>query len=327
MAITKMSSGPVFANSDDQIRFMAKVARMYHERGMRQGEIASELHISQPRVSRLLKRGAELGIIQTTVTLPQGVFTQLEEEIEQKYGLQTAIVVDAEGDERDINYALGSATAEYLSATLIGTDTVGISSWSASLLASVDAMRPFRSQVVDSVTQVVGGLGNPAVEVLAARLLSQFANLTGAEAVFLPAPGTMAKADATRALLKDPSVSRVLDLWKRLTLVLVGIGAVQPSEMLRQSGNAVTPEEEAEIIAAGAVGDICLRFFDAEGKPVQSDFNNRIVGIGTEDLLAIPRRVGVAGSSRKHQAIRAAVLGGWVNVLITDIGTAQYLLG
>jgi DNA-binding transcriptional regulator LsrR (DeoR family) len=36
--------------------------------------------------------------------------------------------------------------------------------------------------------------------------------------------------------------------------------------------------------------------------------------------------VGVAGGPRKHSAIRAAVLGGWINVLVTDIETAETLL-
>ncbi|VEG27810.1 hypothetical protein [Actinomyces howellii] len=31
-----------------QLRLMARIARMYHELGMTQSEIASELHVSQP---------------------------------------------------------------------------------------------------------------------------------------------------------------------------------------------------------------------------------------------------------------------------------------
>jgi DNA-binding transcriptional regulator LsrR (DeoR family) len=40
----------------------------------------------------------------------------------------------------------------------------------------------------------------------------------------------------------------------------------------------------------------------------------------------IPRRIGIAGGESKHAAIRAAVIGGRVNVLITDTGTATALL-
>jgi predicted XRE-type DNA-binding protein len=39
---------------DGQVRLMTKVARMYHERGIRQADIAEALNISQAKVSRLL---------------------------------------------------------------------------------------------------------------------------------------------------------------------------------------------------------------------------------------------------------------------------------
>lgn len=55
-ASSRMNTGASSGHSDDQLRLMARVARMYHEHGLLQGDIARELHISQPRVSRLLKR-------------------------------------------------------------------------------------------------------------------------------------------------------------------------------------------------------------------------------------------------------------------------------
>ena len=38
-----------------------------------------------------------------------------------------------------------------------------------------------------------------------------------------------------------------------------------------------------------------------------------------------PARVGVAGGARKFEAIRGAMRGKWIDVLITDLGTAQRL--
>ena len=314
------------SSADTQTRLVAKVARMYHEQGLRQGDIAERLHISQPRVSRLLKKAAESGIVRTTVVLPPGIFTDLEDALEKKYGLLQAVVVDVEGDENDMTAGLAAAAAEYLSATLIGSDTIGVSSWSASLLATVAALRPFKVPVADSIVQVVGGLGNPKVEILAAQLISHLARATGADAVFLPAPGVLGSSEARASLMNDSSVAQVMELWRRLTLVLVGIGAVEPSDLLRESGNVLADIETAQLESAGAVGDICLRFFDADGIPVSTDFNERVVGISREDLMNVPRRVGVAGGERKYRAIRGCILGSWVNVLITDTQTAKKLL-
>ena len=60
-----------------EARLITKVARMYHERGIRQVDIAETLHLSQARVSRLLKRATELGIVRTVVAVTQGVHTDL----------------------------------------------------------------------------------------------------------------------------------------------------------------------------------------------------------------------------------------------------------
>ena len=68
--------------STEHLRLLARVARMYHEQSMRQPEIAAALSISQPRVSRLLKEAVTRGIVRTVVVLPDGVHTDLEEELE-----------------------------------------------------------------------------------------------------------------------------------------------------------------------------------------------------------------------------------------------------
>lgn len=303
---------------------MAKVARMYHERGMRQSEIAAELHISQPRVSRLLKRAVEVGVVRTTVSVPLGVHTDLEEELEAAYGLSEAVVVDA-GDDDDPVRALGSAAAFYLETTLIGGDDLGISSWSASLIAAVEAMRPSSTPVVSDVVQLVGGVGEPKVQLDATRLLTSLAQATGGAPIFLPAPGLLHSPGARESLMTDPAVLQVTSRWPELTIALVGIGALEPSPLLRRSGNSIAEAEQESLRAAGAVGDVCLRFFDEDGLPVTTDLDDRIIGISPDTLRTIPRRIAVAGGVRKVAAIRGALRGGWVNVLITDVRTARAL--
>ena len=45
-----------------------------------------------------------------------------------------------------------------------------------------------------------------------------------------------------------------------------------------------------------------------------------------EQLKQVRRSVGVAGGKRKQEAIQSALLGGLINVLITDRVTAQALV-
>lgn len=322
--MTPRSTGRL--SSDGQIRLLTKVARMYHERGIRQAEIADSLHLSQARVSRLLKRAAETGIVRTVVVVSQGVHTDLEEAVEDRFGLLEALVVDVEGDDSDVVAGLGSAAATYLETILTGGERIGISSWSQTLLATVDRMTPFRTSGAETVTQLLGGVGVSSAQAQANRLLSELAELIGAKPLFLPAPGLVSTAAIRKSLLADPGIGAIAAEWRTLTMALVGIGSLPPSRLLQESGNAVAPDDQAALLAAGAVGDVCHRFFDPAGKPVRSQLDARVVGIDTVTFRAIPRRVGLAGGMSKHRAIHAAVAGGWVNVLLTDIATARSLL-
>jgi DNA-binding transcriptional regulator LsrR (DeoR family) len=312
--------------TDGQLRLITKVARMYHERGVRQTEIADTLHISQARVSRLLKRATELGIVRTVVAAAPGVHTELEEALEDRYGLAEAVVVDVEGSNEDVIAALGSVGATYLETTLTGRERIGISSWSQTLLAVVDRMRPFRVPGAKSAVQLMGGVGNSSVQTQGNRLLTEFARLVGATTTFVPAPALVGNKTMRESLLNDAAMESIAKEWARLTMVLAGIGSLPPSPLLRASGNAADLADQDRLHAAGAVGDVCLRFFDSAGTLVPSDLDDRVVGIDADTLRRIPRRIGIAGGESKHAAIHAAVRGGWVNVLITDTGTAAALL-
>ncbi|MBO0794098.1 MAG: RNA polymerase subunit sigma-70, partial [Ktedonobacteraceae bacterium] len=115
-------------------------------------------------------------------------------------------------------------------------------------------------------------------------------------------------------------------LFDQVTIALVGIGTVEPSGLLASSGNIFSPEELDMLRVAGAVGDICLRFFDASGTPVTTPLNDRVIGMKLDQLRQVKRAVGIAGGQQKISAIRGALQGRYINVLITDRFTAQRLL-
>jgi DNA-binding transcriptional regulator LsrR (DeoR family) len=327
-----MATQPIGINrsvSSGQLRLMTKIAHLYHEQGRRQSEIATLLHISQAKVSRLLKRAGEVGIVRTVVVASYGVHTDIEQRLEERYGLLEAIVadVDGDGDEAAVIAALGSAGANYLEATLSGGERIGVSSWSQTLLSVADRLAPLRTSGAEQVVQLVGGLGVASAQAQANRLLSELASLVGAAPTFVPAPGLVGDPAIRQSLLGDPAMQAVADAWRNLTMALVGIGSLQPSQLLQASGNAIAPRDQATLLELGAVGDVCNRYFDIDGHLVRSDLDSRVVGIDPDAFRAVPRRIGLAGGKRKHAAIRAALSGNWVNVVITDLSTAGALLG
>jgi DNA-binding transcriptional regulator LsrR (DeoR family) len=309
----------------ENARLMTKVARLYHEQGLSQPNISSRLHISQSRVSRLLSKATEVGIVRTTVVNTAGVYSELEDLLEKKYAVSEIVIVDTAEGEEQLLKGLGSAAAHYLESTLTGGDRIGISSWSASLLSTVEAMRPKVSKVADEVVQVIGGVGESNAQAFAVRLVGRLSEVTGARVSYLPAPGLVNTPEAARALFANQNIADVLKSVNDLTLLLVGIGSIEPSKLLKESGNSLSEKERKELAKLGAVGDVCMRYFDENGKGLKTNLDKRIIGIQADQLKKIPRRVAVAGGTRKFKAIKAALEGGWVNVLITDYKSAKKL--
>jgi DNA-binding transcriptional regulator LsrR (DeoR family) len=309
------------------LRLMTRAARLYHEEGLNQTEVAHRLGLTQVAVSRLLKKAEEHGIVRTTVLTPPGTFADLEGLLEEKFGLTQAIVGDAMRDSEEfVLNAIGSAAAQYIESTLKAGEVIGISSWSASLLSMVEHMHPPKKSENCLVVQMLGGVGNPSAEEHANRLAIRLARLVHGNARFLAAPGVVGSASAAKVIAQDPYVSEVMALFEKVTLALVGVGSIEPSDLVASSGNIFSREELEALQRKGAVGDICLRFYDVNGREVKGAFDGRVIGIDLASLRRVPRSVALCGGKRKFPAILGALRGKWVNTLITDQYTAQRLV-
>lgn len=312
----------------NELRMIARVAQMYHVEGQRQADIAGHLRISQATVSRMLKKAQEEEIVRTTVVAPSGTYAELEAGLRSQFSLNEAIVVECTED-RDgaIMARIGEAAAHFLEATLQAGEIIGVSSWSETILRMVDNIHPMKTGRAKYVVQTLGGMGNPAVQIHANQLITRLAKLTGAEAQLLSAPGVAQSREARLVLLGDPYLRETMDLFGKITLGIIGIGAIEPSGMLSRSGNVFTSRELEDVREAGGVGDMSLRFFNADGGLVKTPLDERVIGISLEELGQIDRVIALAGGRSKTEAIRGALRTGVVDILITDRFTAGRLLG
>lgn len=314
-------------NAHQQLRLATQIARLYHEQNKTQPEIAQILNITQTRVSRMLKFATENGIIRTTVHVPPGIFSDVENDLQKKYdGIEFVVVDAAHLADDTVIPALGSAAAAYLEMTVPSCEIIGVSSWSETLLTAVDMMRPLAKGITRHIVQVFGGFGRANSQVYATRLAERLAHVANAEAMFMLAPGVVSTPEMHEMLSNDVTCRNVLSYCSKLSMILMGVGCLTPSRLLFDSGNVLENQDLEELRERGAVGDICLRFYDRDGHLVDSRFNKRVVGITAEQILATPRRVAVAGGKRKVEAIRGALRGKWVTTLITDLDVAQQLL-
>lgn len=306
---------------------ISKVASLYYQSKMTQPEIARRLKFSQAGVSRALKDAERLGIVRTTVHIPDGFYSDIELSLEERFGLDDAVVVEPPSEDEDSLLAsLGDAAAACLERVLPACGVIGIFPWSESLVYTVNALRPLVKSHTEKVVQVFGGMGPTASPGIGTMLTAQLSQKARAEAVFLMAPGICRDEEAREAIKNDQSCRQVFDFFERLDLVILGIGTISPSRYLKDSGNSMTQAEQDELTSRGAVGDIGQNFIDASGRLVSSSFSSRIIGIGYEQLMRTPRRMAVAGGARKFEAICGILKGGCLTSLVTDLETAKKLV-
>ncbi|MDF7657811.1 sugar-binding transcriptional regulator [Erwiniaceae bacterium L1_54_6] len=313
------------AKQDEQ-RLMVKIATLYYLEGMKQSDIAQLLKLSQSFVSRILNRSVKEGVVKISVVPPANVFPELEKAIEQAYQLPQAIVVDVpeQASALQIKQSIGSAAAHYLETRLRADELIGISSWSGTIRAMVDALHPLTAPC-RGVIQLLGGVGTNG-NVQATILTQNLAALLNCPAWLLPSQSIEHSVHDRQRLSVNPDVAVVLEKFEQVDLAIVGIGDLEPSALLRNSGNYYDEEMLRTLAQRGAVGDICLHYFDAEGKPVLSAAEDPVIGMELAQVKKCPQVVALAGGKEKAQAIRGALRGGYVNVLIVDYPTARLLL-
>ena len=311
---------------DAKTRLLIKVAKLYYENSKTQDEIAKQLRISRPKVSRLLSEAREAGVVQITIASEPGDNADLEQNLEEKFDLKEVIIADIpEGvSPQSLIYELGSTAAEYFHRIVQDGDTIGLS-WGSTLAAMVNQLSNDKKQRVH-VVQMVGGLGVPSSEAHATDLARRVSQIMDASLNLMPAPGVVASSEVRDILLQDPYIQKSLHLAGKVDIAFVGIGTPMRDSVLMKDERILTWQEVDNVQKLGAVGDIALRFFDEEGKCIQSGINERVIGISLDDLRELPRIVGIAGGEEKIKAIRGALLGRLINILITDKSTARALL-
>lgn len=311
----------------NELRLIARVAQMYYIEGRRQADIARHLHMSQATVSRMLKKAQDEKMVRRTIVAPPGTYGDLEAALREHFKLPEAIIVEcAEDRDGAIMARIGEAAAHFIESTLQANEIIGVSSWSETLLKMVDNIHPMKADKAKYVVQTLGGIGNPGVQSHATQLTTRLAKLTGAEPRLLAAQGVAQSREAKLVMVSDPYVRETMDLFGKITLAIVGIGAVEPSAMLSRSGNVFSANELTELTEAGAVGDISLRFFDRTGKVIKTPLDDRVIGISLEELAKVDRVIALAGGRAKTEAIFGALKTGILDVLITDKFTAKRLL-
>ena len=315
-AAEKERPGLVVPPDPETLRLITRVAWLYHVRSMKQSKVAEELGLSQSRISRLLNDAVALGIVRTTVRVSPGLYFDLEQSLQDAYGLTQAYVFDIPRTRSESGFIseLGRTFTSYLADNPLVGRVVGFTSWSRTLREAISVLEAGSGFSAEYVVEMLGDVGPPTAQHDAAATTQQLASIAGAQPRYLRVPGVVNSRDARKTILDlNGHAQEALALLDTLDDALVGIGTCEVDPPIRSGENYFTKEQLKHVAGLGAVGQVNLRFIDAEGNPIVSELDDLVIGVSLEQLKNCRRTISVAGGATKVPAIRASLKGGWVN--------------
>lgn len=308
----------------EQRKLLYKLAVAYYEDGLTQKQIGKRFGVSRIKVSRLLRQAREQKIVNIHLTPVDDANIDLERALCQKYGLDEVIAVPVKnGQTGDFYHELGAAAADTVSRSLQNKEVIAIT-WGRTLKAVVNNL-PVMAKPEIRVVQALGGINSPDVEINGSELARKLAQTIGARPILLSSPGLVASKEIRDALVKDPQISRVIDLAGKADIALVGVGALNPESLARRY-NIISRDDFERLRSRDVIGDIGLRYFNSQGEQVDDELHDRTIGLDLNQLRKVKRVIGVTGGTDKIESIRAALKGKLINVLITDDNTGKALL-
>lgn len=316
----------------DDWRLIYKACSLYYEDDMRQQEVSDYLGISRATVSRMLQKGKESGIVRVEVINPvQFSYNKLEKALERKYGLKEVIVVESSAlDTKTESVSrMYERAALYLSQFFKDGDWIGVT-MGHTLHNIVKTNRAFEKDKKLMFVPIVGGIGQSTidkVDVQSNRIAQEFSRKFGGTYTQFLSPAVFSEQKAMEYFLKEKSICYIFDDFQKLDTLIMGIGIPQRVESTLVRAGYITGENLEKFARDGMAGDIALHFFDEDGATEKfRAFNDRVAGMPLEMMKKVRNRIGIAGGENRAEAIRGAIKGGFINMLITNIDAAEKLL-
>jgi len=307
---------------------LVKVAWLYYVADCNQEQIASRLGLSRFKITRLLARAREQGIVKIFIDQQSTETLALAEHLARAYGLTECIVtpaLDAEAPDADevARNGVGMAAASFLVRRLQGFDhvTIGLG-WGRTIAAMVQAF-PSMAKPNARFVSLMGSLSR-AARSNPFDVVHALAQACSGEAYLLPAP-IIADTEADFDVLMSQTIVReALAIGTMADFSIASFGSCSRDSLAAQYG-LLTESEIKELIGTGAVGDMLGKFFNKRGELVPSSLNRRTPSIPLESIRE--RELVLLGAGlKKRDALRAVLRSGIVNRLIVDGNLALAVL-
>jgi deoxyribonucleoside regulator len=301
---------------------LSEVARLYYKDQLSQQKIADQLGVSRSLIALYLKKALDQGIVRIEIIDPQDVYEELAYAIQSRTDLQHVSIVPGSHNAPALTRrSLGGAVARYLEDQLQHGDIVGFG-WGRTIMEVANLLAPSKPLNIEALP-LLGESAYTGAYSQSNQIIMQIARSFEGQPHFLLAPIFVGSRELRDLFLKDDSARQVPDYWNRLSYAVVGIGSLPVT-----SGQVLyIGETEAKIVVErGAVGDVCVHYFDIDGQFVATEIDERLIGVSAEQLKKAHCVIAVAGGTEKTKAVVGALRSGLLTHLFLDEELARNVL-
>lgn len=319
-----MVRAPKTLQIDEEERFLTRVAWFYHVEGLTQGAVAERLGVTRLRVNKALADARRLGIVRISINSAFGSCVEVEARLKARFGLAEAYIVPSPVDPANVQTVVGTALGHHLTKLLADAQIklFGMS-WGNTLNLATRFMEPVHRPDLEIVS-MMGGMTKGS-DINTFEVTTRLADLCGAQHSYFTAPLYAGSKESRDTLMGLDVFRAVLEKIRHVDAVTMAAGDTSSESILVNDG---LPGDIAieELIEAGAVGDILGQFLDAEGRLVDHPINDRVIGVGLNELFEMNSVILTAGGAHKVPILTAALGTGAIDAFISDEGTAEAVL-
>ena len=288
---------------------LAYVARRYYLDDQRQSDIARELGISRPMVSRLLAEARELGVVEITVHDPETRAARLMERLRGMSSVRGGVLIEDSGDNDDENRRLSEGAVQLLGQ--LGAKRLGVG-WGY-LIGQIVSWLEKNPQTDSSVTDICPLVGNasiPARNYQSNENIRLMAQQLGASPHFLYLPALPESIEEKEVLCSTELYRQVYREWEALDTALVNIGDYPSSPDFASLVRYGSLLQERR-----ACGRMLVYYFNEDGYVIESD-QDFAIQIPIDVLRRCPNIIGVCSANTSAKAVRGALRSGFFTHII-----------
>lgn len=307
------------------LKQLVRVTKNYYLLNMKMEEIAEMENISKASVSRIINKAKSLGYVKVSLDLPPIGVSDLEDKLFQKFNLKHISVVEAISDNRRVIYSqLSDALSLHLNQIVKDNDTIGVS-WGNAMKSIAKNLSHIEKKENIKIVQLNGGVSRNNVSSMSDDVIKGFAEHFQATGFGLSTPSIVDSAEIASAFLKDSTIQETIQFAEKARIAIFSVGSISDDSVLVKAGY-FSKADYHELRSEGYVGDICSRYFKADGTHENAELYNRVVGVDLEKIKEKDHSIAIVVGKEKAQSLLGALNGGYVNSIFIDEAAAIELL-